>query len=206
MTAPTPIPALFYDTETTGLPLWNFPSEDPDQPHIVELSAILATRDGPIAPPLYAIIKPDGWTIPPAMTAIHGISHERALAEGIPESDAVARLLELWQQAEYRVAHNENFDARIVRIALKRYAPALADRWTAGKAYCTADLSTPLCALPPTEKMIAAGRGNQYKRPTLAEAHRHFFGGELENAHNAMADAEACWRIFLAILKWRNGA
>lgn len=33
--------ALFYDTETTGLPL----SEHPDQPHIVQLAAILVDLD-----------------------------------------------------------------------------------------------------------------------------------------------------------------
>lgn len=34
-------PALFFDTETTGLPLFEQPSEDPRQPHIVQLAACL---------------------------------------------------------------------------------------------------------------------------------------------------------------------
>ena len=37
--------ALFYDTETTGLPLYDQPSDDPRQPHIVQLGAILVDLD-----------------------------------------------------------------------------------------------------------------------------------------------------------------
>ena len=37
--------ALFYDTETTGLPLYDQPSDDPRQPHIVQVGAILVDLD-----------------------------------------------------------------------------------------------------------------------------------------------------------------
>lgn len=36
--------AIVYDTETTGLPLFSQPSEDPRQPHIVQLAAIVVDR------------------------------------------------------------------------------------------------------------------------------------------------------------------
>ncbi|WP_182340872.1 hypothetical protein [Comamonas koreensis] len=57
--------ALAYDTETTGLPLFKEPSEHPDQPHIVQLGAILVdlnTRTTIAS--MDVIIRPDGWTIP----------------------------------------------------------------------------------------------------------------------------------------------
>mgnify|MGYP000116575521 FL=1 len=36
---------VFFDTETSGLPLFKLPSEHPDQPHIVQLGACLVDID-----------------------------------------------------------------------------------------------------------------------------------------------------------------
>lgn len=193
-------PAFFYDTETTGLPLFSEPSEDPRQPHIVQLGAVLVDLDTreQIAS-LDVIIRPDGWTIPDDVAAVHGITTERALAVGIPESLAVEMFMALHAVAGTRIAHNESFDARILRIALMRFDTVeVADAWKAGMAECTARLATPICALPPTERMKAVGR-HHHKTPNLGEAYRHFTGAELQNAHSAMADVQACIEVFFAI-------
>lgn len=138
--------ALFYDTETTGLPLFNEPSEDPRQPHIAQLAACLVDLDSrKTIASLDVIVKPDGWIIPDDVAKVHGITTEHALAVGMPEALAVELLLELWRK-RLRIAHNETFDARIVRIALMRHVSAeVADEWKAGGAGCTQALSTPIC-------------------------------------------------------------
>jgi pyruvate/2-oxoglutarate dehydrogenase complex dihydrolipoamide acyltransferase (E2) component len=59
-------------------------------------------------------------------------------------------------------------------------------------------MSTPICALPPTAKMRAAGR-NHHKTANLQEAHRHFFGRDFDGAHSAGADVDACARVWFAI-------
>ena len=97
-----------------------------------------------------------------------------------------------------RIGHNEQFDARIVRIGTMRYAPLFADPWKAGKAECTARMATPICAIPPTEKMRAAKRFH-HKTPNLGEAYAHFCGANLQDAHSALADARACSRIYFAM-------
>lgn len=190
--------ALFFDTETTGPPLWNDPSDDPRQPHIVQLAAALVDLDTrrTIAS-MDVIVKPDDWTIPDDVAAIHGITTEHALRVGIDESLAVDMLLGLWE-GRTRIAHNESFDARIVRIALKRFGyDAASDLWKVGKAECTQALSTPILKLPPTEAMKAARRFH-HKSANLGEAYQHFTGKPLENAHTAMADVQACIAVYFA--------
>jgi len=200
--------ALFYDTETTGLPLFNEPSEDPRQPHIVQLAACLVDLDSrAMIAGLDVIVRPDGWTIPDDVAALHGITTERAADLGVGERAALNLFLDLWSCAGVRVAHNETFDARIIRIAIKRLigdsldvlgqAP-LADVWKSAAAQCTARLATPVCALPPTEKMKAARRFH-HKTPNLQEAHQHLLGASFDGAHSANADVQACMRVFFAL-------
>src|SRR5690242_2676017 len=113
---------LAYDTETTGLPDWKQPSEGEQQPHLVEICGLLYDADSrELVDSYHTLIKPDGWTIPDDIAAIHGITTERAIAEGVPEAEALAKFLELHDRAELRVAHNQSFDARILRIAIKRF-------------------------------------------------------------------------------------
>ncbi len=186
---------LFFDSETTGLPQWKDPSESPAQPHIVQLSAELVdleTRE--VVDSMDVIVRPDGWTIPEEMTAIHGITNETALEAGIPEKDAIARLLELRARSVLRVSHNKTFDDRIVRIGLKRYFddlqsedPQPSDAWKEGESFCTCYGSKSACALP--------GK----KLPTLEEAHRILVGLELEGAHNAMNDTRGCKAVYFAL-------
>lgn len=198
--------ALFFDSETTGLPLFSEPSEHPDQPHIVQLAGCLVDLDTRTTLASFdVIIRPDGWEIPAEVSAIHGITTEMAMDLGVPEAQAVDMFLALWGNRP-RIAHNESFDARIVRIAIKRHLDMrdekllvqLSDEWKAGQAECTARMTTPICRLPPTEKMRLAGR-NTPKTPKLTEAYRHFFGEEFENAHSALADVRACMDVYFAV-------
>lgn len=179
---------LFYDNETSGLPLWGQPSEHPEQPHIVQIAALLVDLDTcRTVAGIDLIVKPDGWRISEETTAIHGITNEYAEAVGVPEEVAINALLSLWQ-GRPRVAHSESFDARIVRIALKRFGQdELADQWKDSVAICTGQMSREFCKLP------------KNKMPKLAEAYMHFFGVELRCAHSAMADASACRDIFFAM-------
>lgn len=73
-----------------------------------------------------------------------------------------------------------------------------ADIWKVGKAECTQILSTPILKLPPTPKMIAARR-NHHKSANLGEAFRFFAGRDLDGAHNALVDVNACMAVWFAV-------
>jgi len=194
--------ALFYDTETNGLPNWGAPSEDPSQPRITQLCAELVDDDsGEVYAALNTLIQPDGWTIPADLEALTGITNDKARTVGTPMMVALPMFMHLWQRCDVRVAHNESFDMRMVRIELMRhalYTATDADHWKAGPAFCTQAKSTPILKLPPTPKMIAAGR-NHHKSANLGEAYRHFTGKDLEGAHNAAVDVAACKTVYFAL-------
>ena len=187
-----------FDTETTSLPEWKLPSGDPSQPHIVSLAAMLIDADShEVKQQMDVIIRPSGWSWDDTSEAFqtHGITMERAMDEGIDEKNAIEMLLDMWEQCSLKIAHNVSFDNRIVRIGLKRYFDdVLADKWKESPQKCTGQMAKPIMQLPPY------GRYG-YKMPSLAEAYQHFTGKPLENAHNAMADCQACFEVYKGVLR-----
>ena len=193
---------LVFDTETTGLPRWNHPSADPDQPHLVQIAMLLLADDGTETQSNCLIIRPDGWTIPPEMTAIHGISQEQAMDEGVPETEAVALFVFRQGQASLRVAHNEAFDRRVLRIAMTRAGLArdFIEAIEARASYCTCNNAKAIVNLPPTLRMLDSGRKGP-KPPKLEECCRFFFGHEFVGAHDALNDARMCARVWQALTR-----
>ena len=189
---------IFFDFEATGIPLWKEPSDSPDQPHIVQVAAELVDANNrEIVDQIDMIVRPEGWTITAELEALHGISHERAMAEGVPERRAVESILKMRERADLRVAHNRTFDDRIQRIGLKRYfdvpedkAPEgydqPSDAWKDGKGFCTCQEARKALGLK--------------KLPTLQEAHVALIGEEYEGAHNANNDTAACRAVYFALL------
>lgn len=191
---------FFYDTETQGLPDFRAPSAAPGQPHIVQFAgALVDTATRRVIASVDLIVRPDGWVIPPEVAAVHGITTERAAEVGLPEAEVLSIAMSLWRRADCRVAHNEEFDARILRIAQHRFNRDVLEDWDLGQAHCTAAMSTDICKIPPTPRMVAAGF-RHFKKPKLSEAHSILLGYELENAHSAMADVEGCMRIYWTML------
>lgn len=188
--------ALIYDTETTGLPVWKKHSGDPEQPHIVQLGALLVDLDTrKTAASIDLTVCPDGWTIPDEVTAIHGITTAQAEACGVPEPLALDCFMALWRQASVRIGHNQSFDARIIRIAQHRagYDTDVLDEWKQAPAECTGLLAKPIIQMPPK------GRYG-YKMPKLTEAYEHFMGApSYRQSHTAMADALDCMDVYFAI-------
>lgn len=186
---PHPPMFLFFDTETTGLPAkgqYSNPSH-PLTPKLVELAACLFDSEGNELESLVHIIKPYGFEISVGASNVHGITTERANKEGVELKPAIETFLDLVEKSSALVAHNALYDKLIldrVMIDLNYEGSFLIDR----PLICTKELTTPVCRLP--------GFRGQFKWPTLQEAHLHFFNSEFASAHSALADVQACARIF----------
>lgn len=199
---------LVFDTETTGFPLWNEPSEHEGQPHLTDICAILMSEEGEVIETFDQLIQPKGWVVSDEAAAVTGLTTEFLIINGGDEKEAVARFGQLHKKADIRVAHNISFDDRILRIAIKRYfGDAPADRFKSAPTYCTASASKPIVKCPPTEKMLKSRFRNQFKTPNMQEALSYFFPGEtIGQAHRARPDAEACAKVFFALRKLELGS
>jgi DNA polymerase-3 subunit epsilon len=187
---------LFFDTETTGLPDFKQLPSWAGQPHICQLGAILTDRDGKVKAELNMLVRPDGWSIPPEASAIHGITHEDAMRYGLSIRGVLGVFNRLMSKAELVIAHNVRFD----RFMVLREASACEFKESdfAFQEFCTMEKSAGVLKIPPTARMLAYDM-KKYKNPNLMEAYLHFFGRQFEGAHDAMADVRACRDVFFAL-------
>lgn len=184
--------ALCFDTETDGLPkAWNKNSVEVDNwPHLVEISAkALRFRRGDSFPEevasLSSIIRPEGFEIPESASKVHGITTEKALAEGRPIVEVLEEFHNISDDCDVLVAHNLDFDIKIAEAAFYRekMTPYISDLLP----ICTMKTTTALVGLP------------KMKWPKLSELHSHLFGFEFEGAHRSGADTDALVSCFVEL-------
>lgn len=184
---------MIFDFETNGLPDFNKRARDPEQPHIVQVAAMICDEEGNELDFFEAIAKPDGWVISKELSDIHGITHEHALAVGIPEIEICEKLLVWIKKTQRLIAHNLTFDKFIARCGMRRF-DLIQDSddlwWKNLPTFCTMKPMTNICKLPPKN----GGRG--YKYPKLIEAYEHAFKKKFDGQHNAVNDLRACKELF----------
>lgn len=185
---------LFIDTETTGKLIKGMPLDEPQQPRIVQLAAILTDDQAGVLAQINLLVYPDGWTIPDEATQVHGIKTEDCERHGLKISLVLDLLRALSFPASMIVAHNLDFDMSMVAREFL-LLDDLDSPFRGRQRYCTMKAATPVCGIPGPYGL---------KWPTLAEAHHHLLGCDFDNAHDAMADVAACMRIFFKLRELEN--
>lgn len=189
---------LFFDAEATGLVYRNRPSNDPSQPHIVQLAALLTDDCGKEISSMSVIVKPDGWSIPEQASNVHGITTDMADKYGIPIKDALNLFTALLNKSDEVIGHNVDFDMLVTEAEMHRAELSVEDCWPgSGYGFCTMRKSVDIRKIP------HPGGWKGYKWPKLSEAYKHFFDKELEGAHDAMVDVRACAEVYFEIMKHR---
>jgi DNA polymerase-3 subunit epsilon len=179
---------LFFDTETTGFPQDRLAPEHPDQAHLVELGAQLWDGDR-LMQAVSLIVDPGDVTFSEGAVNAHGITPERAKAEGVPPQVALRAFAQMAKLADEAVAHNAQFDVKIIGLAAKRLGVEIP----LPRVTCTMQIATPLTK-------IANGYGRGFKWPKLEEAFRHFYPERpFEHAHSAYYDCTYCRDIYMAL-------
>ncbi len=198
---------LAFDTETTRFVNRNLPHDHRHQARLVQLGAVLVERDPPHEEraSLSLIARPDGWTVPPDAAAVHGISQDVAERCGVEAEIIVHAFARLLDRADEAIAFNFPFDRDVVSIELLHLGLDRPVDWpTDVRLTCAMEAARAHMRLPPTERMVRAGRLG-YKAPKLGDAYAYLFGEPLVDAHDALVDARATARVWFEILR-REGA
>lgn len=188
---------LFFDTETTGLPLdFDEPCTNvKNWPRLVQLSWILEDTETNEVTEHDFIIKPDGFIIPCAATKIHHITNGWAERKGKPLKLVLLQFVLDLLEADLLVAHNIEFDLNIVTAELYRlkkdnrgvvgdFIKQIIKELSAKPIYCTMKHGA-------NYTKIEVPYQDDYKWPKLAELYRHFFGNDFKGAHNSLYDIRA---------------
>ena len=183
---------LFFDVETTGMPRsWKAPMTDTfNWPRVVQIAWQLYDENRMLLETQDFIIKPEGWVIPYEAERIHKISTERAITEGKPVAEALEAFKKVIKKAEYVIAHNIDFDAKVIGAEFIR--KDISHDLFNTEQFCTMRESTHYCKIP--------GRAGSYKWPKLDELHQKLFGAKFADAHNALVDVQATSNCFFKLL------
>lgn len=182
---------VVIDTETTGLLDFKRPAEAEGQPHLAHLGMILLDESLAIEREDSFIVKPDGWVMPAEAGAINGLSTDYLDAHGRPVAVALDAYVKAIEEGRVLVAYNAQYDAKIMRGALRR--ANRDDLFERTPNICVMRPCTGICKIP------QVGR-NGFKFPKLAEAMAHFkfpVGGK----HTAMDDARGAMLILRKLIE-----
>jgi len=188
---------LTFDTETSSFydkfkPL----TRAAQTVQLLEVAAILSEGDT-ILNSISLYVRPvdlDGLKVDPKAFQAHGIDRPRLESAGVPPKVAVAMFNNILRMADRIVAHNVEFDLSIMQIAYDEcgVSPGLLK---AAKTVCTVQSSKNVL------KIVTPGKSG-YKYPTLTEAYAALVDpAGFTGAHGAWADANACWKVFRALVK-----
>lgn len=173
---------LIFDTETTGLCDFKAYYDAPQQPHLVQLAALLYEERRLIGA-LNVIVKPN-VLIPQKASDVHGITDVMADAVGLSPRVVLPFFNKWVVKADRIVAHNLKYDMMIMCGAYHREGYPV-DNLQLPSRVCTVLSTMDILKLP--------GKYGSFKWPTLDEAYRFLVNKDgFDGAHDALVDAKAC--------------
>lgn len=173
-------PIVGFDTETTGV--------DPDEARLVTAAIDVYDADGVRTNTHHWLINP-GVDIPDAAAEVHGVTTERARAEGDDPQVAVRQIAVVlahhWLAGYPVVAYNAAYDFTVLDRELRRH--------TGAPLAITGPILDPMVLDKHVDRYVK-GTGQRKLQPTCER-----YGITLTDWHAADADAEAAVLIARAI-------
>jgi len=207
---------LVFDVETTGL----FPPKSvinpplSAYPHILQLSFVVFDTQ------FWRVVKScdfyirvaESIEITPFITELTGITRKLCDERGIMIEDALYEFYQEYMQCDCVVAHNLDFDRKMVctefarlvasqdLAVLKRFPyinlvfdPIFVELHRI-EEFCTMCVGRGICKIQSQNS-----RGTYIKNPKLSELYLHLFGQVPTDLHNSLMDTYVCLRCFVKL-------
>jgi DNA polymerase III epsilon subunit-like protein len=158
------------------------------------LSWVITNEKGEVITKHDCIIKPEGFTIKPSATKVHGITTEHALSNGYDLSSVLNIFIhEITEHNPVLVAHNFDFDFNIVWCEMERTGVKISPEVPLDGNY--------ICTMKALTEFVGIPNWYGYKWPSLQELHFELFNEGFENAHNSLADVMATKDCFFKAME-----
>lgn len=213
---------LVFDVETTGL-LPQKPRDSTQQiplseyPHIIQLSfAVYDLNNNRLVRTYDSYVKIDAAIeISEHVSKLTGITRDICNNSGNSITDVLKEFYVAYMESNAIVAHNMDFDEKMILIEFERYKEQMMklvpdytalfnktqEQMNGVERYCTMRKGITLCNIMVESKI--PGKPARAKWPKLAELYAKLFDGEtVDGMHNSMVDVMACLRCYL---KMRHG-
>jgi DNA polymerase III epsilon subunit-like protein len=188
-------------------------------PHIIQLSYIFYDSDKPSRAKIVNkyIDIPEHVEISESSAKIHHITRESiAAADEVNRAeiyDALKEFMKYVKKADIIVAHNAQFDRKMIVAELLRLSeeydiPEIEIMMNDAYFECSMEKTKPICQLKAKYEYVDKITGEpkffyKIKSPKLTEAYQFFFGYEPnpEMLHDAIIDVIICLRVYCISLK-----
>lgn len=175
------------DTETTGL----FTKEHDlhvSQPWPVQIAAVIVNGQFEIVERMNLLaIPPEGAIFSEKASLMHGYTREAVEANGVSMKAALGMLRAFVSNVHSYCAYNLPYDERVLR--------------TSGMRVGINDIFPKAHAIDVMAWYAAQTDGGRHR---LAQAYQHLIGGQIEDAHDAMADVIATVRVLRQLVLTDN--
>lgn len=185
------MPVLYFDTETTSLPLCSASGyRMSGWPDVIQLA--YAVDDEPI---VCEFLRPN-QRVSEGSTEVHGITEEYLKEHGKDPKEVYARFQEACERCDTLVAHNLTFDYKVILAHLFRLG--LDNSFLCEKnRVCTMRLA---CNRVRAKPRLVHGK-MLYKYPRLEECAKAFHIKVEGNYHDAKTDVDVLRKLHLFMMK-----
>lgn len=216
MTHTRPRKILIFDVETNGL-LPKNNKQGPaisieNYPYILQLSYAIYDSEKKEMLQQYDtyIDVPETVEISNEITNLTGITREICTQKGGNIVNVLERFYEAYMFCDALVAHNMDFDEKMISIEMERNKNEIAEKTPHSfmifnsmyeqihgiERYCTMKKGTNICNIIFESKIPGGTRRKKW--PRLIELHEKLFPGEIVNGlHNSMVDVLVCLKCYL---------